>query len=232
MEWNPKAPGETVRYIIDWRDIYPDSIDSFTLAVSSGTVTLSEADNDDRTVYVLVSGGADGETAEIAHGITTADGQTLEKTITLLVSAGSSPLAPQTATKRTLVQMAREAAGLAGYDFDASLEEDASHLRRLDSLMATYPWSRLGYNRPGTLGSSDMADAIGIPDQFVEAASWQLAMRIAPGLGKSMSAEARGALSASMAMVMAYAATAAIGTMQLPSSTPLGAGTRPFIRNP
>lgn len=131
-------------------------------------------------------------------------------------------------TKGQLCDMAREEAGLAGFTFDATPEEKASHLRRLDAMMATWPWSALGYNAPAAIGGSAAEDALGIPSRFLEAASGWLALRIQPGIGKSMSPEARAALAHNLGLVRAFAGTAAIGAVALPSGTLRGAGNKPL----
>lgn len=124
--------------------------------------------------------------------------------------------------KRDIIEMAREFAGLAGYEFDATPEEVASHLRRLDVMMAVWPFNMLGYDA-ATYGSGLPEDPSGLPEDAIEAVANNLALRIAPGLGASLSIEARSALALSTNYV-----TSKYGggppTMPLAQSTVRGAG--------
>lgn len=124
--------------------------------------------------------------------------------------------------KRDLIEMAREFAGLAGYEFDATPEEIASHLRKLDVMMAAWPWSELGYDA-ATYGSGLPEDPTGIPDDAVEGVANNLALRIAPGLGASLSGEARAALAVSTNYVTSKYGGAP-PTMPIAYNTPRGAG--------
>lgn len=190
MKWTPKDPSATVRYAIPWGEIYPDTIASFTLTVSSGTVTIEETDNDVRAVYALISGGADGETATLAHTITTEAGQVLPLTITLPIGIGDDVLDPRTSyTKGDLVIQALGQIGIANYVFDTEAEEDQAALRLLDDMLADWQDGLLplGYNQPEASGGSLPADASGLSKSITGTVIANLAVHLAPSYGKTPS---------------------------------------------
>jgi hypothetical protein len=227
----PKKPTEKVAYVSDWRLQLDDgdSLLTSTVAVTSGTVTITLPTYDDTTAFFVVSGGANAETAVLTNTVTTVGGQTLIRTLSLLISSTSQPIVPSTVTKRVVVNMAFEEIGLAGYEFDATPEEQASAVRRLDALLNEWNGPgvnmRVPYAFPATLGSSNLDDASGLPDFCINTVAISLALRIAPAIGKSLSAETRLALNAGMNSLRA--AYTVIPTMQLPASTPRGAGWKP-----
>lgn len=227
LVWNPKAPGETVRYVIPWDEIDPDTIVSYTLTRSSGTIVVGATDFDDTHVYALISGGADGETATLAHTATTALGQILTSTITLKIAANADVFSPvSTITKGTLVVRALSKLGIANYVFDTEAEEDVSALRQLDSLAARWQ-GRLrpfGYLQPASNGASSPGDDAGIDEQDIDAFVYNLAEVLAPDYGKTvppqilkLAAESRSEL---------YCRYANLPEYQLTRKTPVGAGNR------
>jgi hypothetical protein len=132
----PKRSTETVRYTFDFlKALQGDAIETYTVTVTSGTVTLPAADivNTGTAIAANVVGGADGVTQTIHVVVNTAASQVLERDYTVLVSDDAIAVFPSTSTKRLLVEVAFEEAGLAGYEFDATPEEHASILRRLRS---------------------------------------------------------------------------------------------------
>jgi hypothetical protein len=230
--WNPKRPDETVQYPFFWEDIYPDTIASFTLTVTSGTVTVAKSDFDPRTVYAFISGGASGETATIKCQIVTNAGQTLERTATLRVSTTGDSLNPDsTLTKGALVIHALGKLGIANYVFDTEAEEDVSALRQLDSLASNWQ-SKLedfGYIQPTTRGASSPSDPSGINAADEDAFIYNLAEIIADGYGKTpgrgvvrRAADTRNDLFIRYAKQYEY---------QLSDKTPVGAGNRFWRRN-
>lgn len=231
----PKRSTESVLYTFDWTlQLQPtgDAISSFTLAVTSGTVTIPTANqtNADTKVQALIEGGADGETATLLLTVVTAGEQTLKRELSLLISDDASAVWPSTGTKRQACEMAFEEIGLEGYEFNVTPEEYATALRRLDALMAEWvgPGKRLdlGYTFPPTIGDSDLDDAIGVPDFALNTVALYLALAIMPAIGKSMSSETRKRMREGMDAVRA--AYSAIPNRALPNSTPLGAGQKPW----
>jgi tail accessory factor len=132
--------------------------------------------------------------------------------------------------KRDIIEMAREFAGLAGFEFGSEAEEIASHLRELDTMMAEWPWDGLGYD-PATYGSGLPEDLSGIPADAVGAVSKHLGLRIAPGLGATLSAEAKAQLARAYGAICSkYGGSPP--TMPLAQLTVRGSGARrmePFV---
>lgn len=229
--WNPKAPGETVRYTADWSEIDPDKIASFTLTVSSGTVAIGDTEFDDTHVYALISGGTDGETATLAHTITTQLGQVLSSTITLKVADDSDVLSPvSTITKGSIVIRALGKLAIANYVFDTEAEEDVSALRQLDSLAASWQGKLrpFGYLQPATNGTALPTDDAGIDEQDVDAFIFNLAETLAPDYGKTPSPMViRRAADTRADFFIRYSD---LPEYQLTRKTPTGAGNRIYPR--
>jgi hypothetical protein len=96
-------------------------------------------------------------------------------------------------TKRDIINQAFDEIGLAGYVFDLQPQQIESALRRLDAMMATWNGKgvRLGYPLPTSVGDSDVDQAINVPDVAIEAMTLNLAVRIAPSYGKTVSPDTR-----------------------------------------
>lgn len=142
-------------------------------------------------------------------------------------------------SKRTIIQLAYEEMGMAGYEFEISPEEEASALRRLQIMMAELEDEEniaLGYYYiPNGYGSGD--ELSGIPAGAVNAVATLLAFRLAPSQGKAMSGESKAALSRAMTTLRGKYTT--IPSMLLGRQTIRGAGSRwgrgwygPFFRTP
>jgi hypothetical protein len=137
-------------------------------------------------------------------------------------------------TKGEFVTEAFEELGLASYVFDLAPEQLQSALRKLDAMMST--WEARGlplkYLQPGTSGTSALADTSGVPDRADEAIRTNLALRLAPGVGKQAPPELRAIAKQSLSALFAYAALPA--EMQTPSGMPAGAGNgcRTFLDGP
>jgi len=229
ISWGTKDPDEVRNVSFSWIGRLNGAlIASATLAVEDGTVTLSNVANTDTGISATISGGLDCEMATIVSTIITdeADPQTLEQTFIIQIVANASALGPSTSTKRQIVEMAYEECSLAGYEFNVTPEELFSGLRKLDALMAEWAQSSkdLGYNFPATFGGGDLEDVSGIPDAAINGAAISLAMAIAPAMGKQMSAESRGRLAKSMAVVSTMCAKKAVQGWA--RNTVAGAGNR------
>lgn len=230
----PKPPADTVGYVIDWRqqlaaDTTPDFIQSFSLVVTGGTVSIADSHNLGLAIQASISGGANGETATLHCQVVTYGGQTLSRDLSLLVSLQAVAITPETTTKRTIIGMAFEELGLADYEFNTSNEEKVSALRRLDSLMALWAGPGfnldLGYNFPATVGGGNLSDAANVPDSTLEAVATHLAAKLAPIIGKSLSPETRTTLNRSLNALRAQYAV--IPNRKLPRGTIVGAGQKP-----
>lgn len=143
-------------------------------------------------------------------------------------------------TKRDIVEQAFEEIGLASYVFDLQPQQLDSALRRLDAMMATWNAKgiRLGYPLPSSPADSDLDQETGVPDNAIEAMVLNLAVRVAPGFGKTVSPDTKGNAKRAYNEIVANSAMPI--EMQLGNQTiPAGAGNKgwryynnPFLREP
>jgi hypothetical protein len=130
-------------------------------------------------------------------------------------------------TKRQLVGSALAEIGLAEYAFDLLPEQKEQALTRLDSMLAE--WNarglRLGYPLPGSPDYSDIDQDAGIPDSAWDAVITNLAMRLAPSYGKTVSADTR--IAARHALNTLFALSAMPAESKI-SELPSGAGNKSF----
>lgn len=131
-------------------------------------------------------------------------------------------------TKRQLIEQAFEEIGYASYAYDLETEQLEAGLRRLDSMMATWNGRliKLGYPLPETQDDSDLDQDSRIPDRANEAVYLSLALRIAPIVGKAVSAETK--MSAKLAYNEMLRWAVQPKEMQMPSTMPAGAGNKPW----
>ncbi len=127
-------------------------------------------------------------------------------------------------TKRQFVNAAFDEIGFASYEFDLSPERQQAALRRLDAMMAEWNGKgiRLGYPIPTSPTSSDLDEQTSVPDWSNEAIILNLAVRIAPSVGKVVSPDTK--IAAKMAYNTLLTRSAAPTEMQFPDTLPLGAG--------
>jgi len=96
-------------------------------------------------------------------------------------------------TKRDLVKQAFEEIGYNEYNFDLSPEQLESGLKKLDSMMAT--WNirglRLGYPLASSPSLSNLDTDSELLDFAIEAVYKNLALSIAPSIGKVVSKETK-----------------------------------------
>jgi hypothetical protein len=132
--------------------------------------------------------------------------------------------------KRDLIEMAFEECGSAGYEFERTPEEVSAALRKLNAMMGEWPWNQLGYPIP-TYGIGLPEELSGIAPENVQAVALHLAMRIAPNMGASLSAETKAAMTRSFNLLASRYATPPTALIAL--NTPRGTGHRgrsTFIR--
>lgn len=131
-------------------------------------------------------------------------------------------------TKRQFVTAAFEEIGLADYVFDLTPEQLQSALRRLDAMMAEWNAKglRLAYPLPSSPQDSDLDDETFVPDSAYEAVITNLAVRIAPGYGKVVSADTKMIAKDGLNTLMQRATFPL--EQQLPSTMPSGAGNKPW----
>lgn len=136
---------------------------------------------------------------------------------------------PRTHTKDVLLQMAYDEIAITNGVFSVTPEDQRLALNRLDAMMAEWEADgvALGYAYPATYGESLPANASGLQDAVVQAVATNLAVRIAPTIGKQVSGETRKA--ANRGMNMLRVRTLTVPAMQLPSRLPKGQGNRDYI---
>ena len=130
-------------------------------------------------------------------------------------------------TKREVVSNAFEEIGLASYSFDLQPEQMQAGLRRLDNMMAT--WNsrglRLGYPLTDSPADSDLDQDTNVTDEAIEAMVSNLAIRLAPLFGKTVSPDTKaGARGAYMALLSRR--TQIVEKLIDASAVPAGAGTK------
>lgn len=129
-------------------------------------------------------------------------------------------------TKRQFVEGAGEEIGMASYVFDIPPETLDAWLRRLDAMMAEWNGQgiRLGYPIPNNPDDSELDQETVVPNWANTAIITNLAIRIAPGEGKAVTAETKSIAFKSFNIVASRSAT--VPQMQLPGTMPLGSGNR------
>ncbi len=132
-------------------------------------------------------------------------------------------------TKRQFITQAFEEIGLAAYVFDLSPEQLDSALRRLDAMVAGWNANgvRIGYPLPASPEDSDIDADTGVPDFANEAIYLGLAVRLAPGFGKTLAPQT---LTGADAAYNNMANQVAFPTpeRQMPGTLPRGAGNKPW----
>lgn len=131
-------------------------------------------------------------------------------------------------TKRQFVTAAFEEIGLADYVFDLQPEQLEGALRRLDAMIAEWNAQgvRLGYAMPSSPQDSDLDEPTLVPDSAWEAIIANLAVRIAPGYGKTVSPDTK-AIAKNAYNVLLQRATFPL-EKQLPETMPIGQGNKPW----
>lgn len=118
--------------------------------------------------------------------------------------------------------------GLASYVYDLDTKQLQDALRKLDSLMATWNAKgvRLGYPIPSSPSNSNIDDDSNVPDAANEAITLALAIRLAPGFGKTLSHDTK--VSAKDAYIGLLSFIETTPEMQFPSTLPRGAGAKSY----
>lgn len=103
-----------------------------------------------------------------------------------------------------------------------------SALRRLDSMMATFYGKglTLGYNGSSDAEETSLDQDSGLPDWANEFAVLQLALRLAPGVGKTVSPITASAAKSAYDVVLAKCAMPP--QMRFPDTLPRGSGNKPW----
>lgn len=130
-------------------------------------------------------------------------------------------------TRRDIIIQAYAELGLAEYNFDLSAEELATARRRLDSMMAQ--WETLvsiGYYMPSNPDDSDVDDQTNLPQGVIDAVALNLALQLAPGLGKTPSPLTMVGAKDGKNRVLAQFAV--IPQKQYSGNLPVGSGNKPM----
>lgn len=131
-------------------------------------------------------------------------------------------------SKRQFVTAAFEEIGLASYVFDLQPQDLETALRRLDAMIAEWNAKgiRLGYPLPGSPQFSDIDAQSEVPDSANEAIITNLAMRLAPGFGKTLNALTASTAKQGYNTLLSRAAMPMV--QQFPRTLPAGAGQKPW----
>lgn len=134
-------------------------------------------------------------------------------------------------TKREIVYAALEELGLGVYAFDPSADELNAALKRLDRLAAQWEsiGIRLGYLMPSTPNGSDLDDESGLPDTAIAAYAANLALSIAPTVGKTVQPQTfKSAKDGYNSLLISRGAPP---EMQHQNMLPVGAGNKPLAKD-
>jgi hypothetical protein len=131
-------------------------------------------------------------------------------------------------SRRQFIESAFEELGLAEYTFDMQPEQYQGAARRLDAMLMTWNGRglRLGPNISATAAGADLAADMGIPDIANEAIILNLAIRLAPSYGKTVSPDTKA--SALEGKNTLFARFAKPIPQRFPHDLPLGAGNKPW----
>lgn len=129
-------------------------------------------------------------------------------------------------TKRQFIEQAFSEAGLAGYAFDLQPEQLETALRQLDAMMAGWAVKgiRLGWPVPADPSASSLNQVVSVPLAANEAIYLNLAIRIAPGFGKTVAIETKNNAKDALEFLMAAAAHPI--ERVYPGGLPSGAGNK------
>jgi hypothetical protein len=130
------------------------------------------------------------------------------------------------ATKEELINDAYEELGLANYVFDLQPEEQLTGLRRCDRLGAQWDalGIRIGYNLPVEFSDSKLSDESGVPDWAWAAFVSNLAVSLAPTIGKQVPPATL--LAAKRGYDALLIGNYEIPQMEMPRHMPIGTGNR------
>jgi hypothetical protein len=131
-------------------------------------------------------------------------------------------------TKRQFVTQAFEEIGYASYTYDIQPEQLQAGLRRLEAMISTWNGRgiRLGYPLSSNPDTAELDVNSNVPDSANEAIYTNLAIRIAPIVGKAVSMETKqAARSAYLELISRFTKPQ---EQQFPNSLPAGAGNKPW----
>lgn len=142
-------------------------------------------------------------------------------------------------TRRQFVEQAFEEIGYASYVYDLEPEQLESAGRRLDAMVASWNGKgiRLGYPLPSSPECANLDAETEVPDYANEAIYTNLAVKLAPTVGKVVSPETKATAKMTYNLLLQKASLPV--EQQLPKTMPAGAGHKPwrnykdpFLREP
>jgi len=130
-------------------------------------------------------------------------------------------------TKKQLIMDAFAEIGL-NDAFNVSADDQQLALRRMDAMLADWNAKgiRLGYPLTSSPDASNIDDDSGLPDAAYQAVIANLAIKLAPNFGKTLSQDTRTTAAAGYNTLLARAAFPP--QQQLPNTLPRGAGNKPW----
>lgn len=136
-------------------------------------------------------------------------------------------------TKLQFITKAYEKIGFASYIYEIQPEQLDSAMLDLNSMMAA--WNalgiRIGYPLPSDAQGGSINDATNVPDSANLAIYLNLGIVLAPGIGKTISAEHKTTAKNSYDALVSYAASQNVQSVQMPGTMPRGAGQKPWRIN-
>lgn len=129
-------------------------------------------------------------------------------------------------TKRQFVNAAFDELGLSSYTFDLAPDQLQSALEKLEMMIGSWSGRNIfiGYPIAGNPRDASLSEDTDVPDSALEAIVTNLAVRLAPMYGKTVSQETK--MLAKESYNVLVAKTVKTVEMQFPSTLPRGAGSR------
>jgi len=133
-------------------------------------------------------------------------------------------------TKQQLIEEAYAELALAGFVYDLSPDLLELALRRMDSMLAEWAGVgiAIGYLLPTNPDDSNLDDLAGIPDSANRAVFTNLAIELAPGRGKNLTADTKVAARQGYNRLLGAAVRAVARQVPMPNTMPRGAGNQPW----
>ncbi len=134
-------------------------------------------------------------------------------------------------TKKQFIVQAYEEIGMANYVFDLQPEQMQSAARRLDAMMALWNGKgiRIGYPINAEPEDIDIDTETNVPDSANEAIYTNLALKLAPSLGKVVAQETKKAAKEGLDILAARGSRPA--ERQTPKGWPRGSGSKTWRRD-
>lgn len=132
---------------------------------------------------------------------------------------------PSGPTNREIIDRAYQIMGLSDSMFGRTPDEYASAMLPLGGMMLEWPYDQLGFIYEDAAGLRVQEES-GIPRKYLDAVGYGLAERLAPIIGKTLSAEARKAKGDRYSRLCGDVGT--IPTAEFANATLRGAGGRRF----